>query len=177
MPGPCHSPTAVFPLACKSGKGHDPFPLDFGGNGESSVSGTSVGVDTISGNLVMRVLRDSLASDPRSSVRLGSGWRSASTLWTDAEWTSDSRQCWNDARCRDALHRASREYIVAGRNIEYATAILSRPGAAGTVQRRRSGDALRGQPHYCDLSTSSRQDEGDSHPAEDSPRRYLRFPL
>jgi hypothetical protein len=60
--------------------------------GESSLSGTSVGMDTISGDLALRVLRNSLAGDTRGSVGVGSGWRSASALWADAEWTSDGCQ-------------------------------------------------------------------------------------
>ena len=112
------------------------------------------------GHLAVRVLRNSLAGDPRSSVGVGSGWRSAGALWTDAEWSSDGYQCWNDARCRHALHCASPEPNVAGRDIENAAPILSRPGAARNVQHRRSRDALWGQPHPCDLLTSSRKDRG-----------------
>lgn len=117
-------------------------------------------MDTISGYLALRVLRNSLARDPRSSVAVGSGWRGASALWTTAEWTSDGCQCWNDARSRHALHSASPEPDVAGRDVENAAPILSRPGAARNVQHRRSRDALRGQPHPGDLPTSSRKEEG-----------------
>lgn len=49
-------------------------------------------MDTISGHLALRVVRNSLAGDPRGSVGVGSGWRSFNALWTDAEWTSDNGQ-------------------------------------------------------------------------------------
>ena len=112
-----------YTVAWKSGKG--PVLLEFGSKCESSLSGTSVGVDTISGDLALRVLRNSLAGDPRSSLGVGSGWRSISALWTDAEWTSDGCQWWDDARCRHAPHSAPPEPNVACRDIENATPLLS----------------------------------------------------
>ena len=118
-------------------------------------------MDTTSGDLAVRVLRNPVAYAPGSSVALGSGWRSASALWTDAQWTGDHRQRWHDARCRNALHSASREPHVASCDIEDAAAISGRPSAARTLQRRRSRDALRGHPHCCyDFPTSSPQNGG-----------------
>ena len=141
-----------------------PVPLSFlrirRVDGESSLGGTSVGVDTTSGDLAVRVLRNPVVGGPCSSVAVGSSRRSASALWTDAEWPGDRRQRRNDASCRIALHATSREPDVAGCDIENAAVISSRPSSAGTVQRRRSRDALRGHPHCCDLPTSSPEDGG-----------------
>ena len=133
-------------------------------DGESSLSSTSVGMDTTSGDLAVRVLRNPVAYAPGSSVALGSGWRSASALWTDAEWPGHRRQRWHDASCRNALHPASRQLHVAGSDIENAAAIFGRPSAAGNVQRRRSRDALRGHPHCCDFPTSLGKQGKPGHP-------------
>jgi hypothetical protein len=108
--------------------------LAFGGvDSESSLSDTSVGVDTTSDGLAVRVLRNPVAGGPCSSVALGSSRRSANALWTDAECPSDRGQRGNDASCRNALHSASREPDVAGCDVENAAPISSRPSAAGTV--------------------------------------------
>jgi hypothetical protein len=64
--------------------------LGFGGvDDESSLSGTSVGVDATSGHLAVRVLRNFVAGGPRSSVTWGSSRRLANALWTDAECSRD----------------------------------------------------------------------------------------
>ena len=107
-----------------------------GVNGEPSFSDTPVGVDSISGDLAVRILRNPLAHDPCSSVAVDSSWRPASARWTDAERSGDRRQRWNGARCGNALHPASREPDVASCDIEDAAAISSRPSAAWTVQHR-----------------------------------------
>ena len=108
--------------------------LGFGGvDDESSLSGTSVGVDTTPGHLAVRVLRNLVASGPCSAVSLGSRRRLANALWTDAECPRDRSQRWNDASCRNALHSASREPNVARCDVENAAATSSRPSAAGTV--------------------------------------------
>jgi hypothetical protein len=137
-------------------------------DGESSHSGTSAGLDTISSHLAVRVLRNSLAGDPFSSIAVGSGWCSAGTLWADAERPGDGRQRGNHASDRDALHSATREPDVARCDTEHAATIFGRSGAARTVQRRRSGDAVRRHPYYFDLPASSRQDgeRTGSHIAE-----------
>ena len=93
-------------------------------------------MDTTSGDLAVRVLRNPVAYAPGSSVALGSGWRSASALWADAQWPRYHRQRWHDARCRNALYTASREPHVASCHIDNAAAISGRPSAVGTVQRR-----------------------------------------
>jgi hypothetical protein len=62
------------------------FGLECGVNDESALRGASLGVDTISGNLALRVVRNSLAGDPHSSVGLGSGWRSLDALRAFAQW-------------------------------------------------------------------------------------------
>lgn len=59
-----------------------------GVNGVSSLGGASVGMDTTSGNLAMRVLRDLVAGGPSRSVPLGSGWCSADARWADPECVS-----------------------------------------------------------------------------------------
>ena len=107
-----------------------------GVNGEPSFSDTPVGVDSISGDLAVRILRNPVAHDPCSSVAVDSGRRPASARWTDAEWSGDRRQRWNDASCGNALHPASSEPDVASCDIEDAAAISSRPSATGTVQHR-----------------------------------------
>jgi Flp pilus assembly pilin Flp len=85
-----------------------------GVDGESSFRCTSVGMDAVSGDVAVRVLRDPVACGSGSSIALGSGRRSAHTVWTDAECPGDRRQCWSDARCRHALQPASCEPDVAG---------------------------------------------------------------
>jgi len=62
--------------------------LDYG---ESALRGASLGMGAISGNLALRVLRNSLAGDPHSPVGLGTGWRSPYALRAIAEWISDGR--------------------------------------------------------------------------------------
>jgi hypothetical protein len=54
------------------------------GGRESALSGTSVGVDTTSGYLAVRVLRNPVVGSPCNAVTLGSSRRSAYALWTDA---------------------------------------------------------------------------------------------
>jgi len=103
---------------------------------ESSLSGTSAGVDTTSHDLAVRVVRNPVAGDPSSSLALGSSRRSADALWTDAQWRGDCRQRGNDARCWNALHTASCEPDVAGGDLENAAAISGRPSTVRTVQRR-----------------------------------------
>jgi hypothetical protein len=118
-------------------------------------------MDTTSVDLVVRILRNSLAGAPGRSLAVGSGRRSPRTLWTDAQWHGDRRQRRDHASGRNALHAASREPHVAGSDIEHPAAISGRPSAARTLQRRRSRDALRGHPHYCyDLRTSNPHDAG-----------------
>jgi hypothetical protein len=104
-----------------------------GVDGESSLSGTPVGVDTTSRDLAVRVLRNPVARGPCRTVVLGSGGRSANALWTDAECPRDRGQRWNDASCRHALHTASREPDVAGCDTAHSVAISSRPSAPRSV--------------------------------------------
>jgi hypothetical protein len=131
-------------------------------------------METASSDLVVRILRNSLAGAPGRSLAVGSGWGSACAVWIDDEWTGDGCQCWNHAGCRITFHAASREPHVAGSDIEHPAAISGRPSAARTLQRRRSRDALRGHPHYCyDFLTSGPQNGGRTslHKAwMDSPR-------
>ena len=59
------------------------------GDGGHSLSGTSLGMDTISSRLAVRVMRNPLASASCSALAFGSGWRSPHALWTDVERGSD----------------------------------------------------------------------------------------
>jgi hypothetical protein len=59
------------------------------GDGGHSLSGTSLGVDTISGHLAVRVMRNPLASASCSALAFGPGWRPPHALWTDVECDSD----------------------------------------------------------------------------------------
>ena len=100
---------------------------------ESSLSGTSVGVDATPVHLAVRSLRNLVVGGPGSAVTLGSRRRPANALWTDAECPRDRCQRWNDASRRNALHTPSREPDVAGCDVENAAATFGRPSAAGTV--------------------------------------------
>ena len=100
---------------------------------ESSLSGTSVGVDATSGHLAVRVLCNLMVGGPYSAVTVRWGGRLANALWTDPERPRDRCQRWNDASRRNALPTPSREPDVAGCDAENATATLGGSSAAGTV--------------------------------------------
>jgi hypothetical protein len=100
---------------------------------ESSLSGTSVGVDATSGHLAVRVLCNLMVGGPYSAVTVRWGGRLANALWTDPERPRDRCQRWNDASRRNALHTPSREPDVAGCDVENAAATFGRPSAAGTL--------------------------------------------
>ncbi len=116
----------LLPLTC-------PFSVSGGVDGESSFCGTSFGLDTTSDDLVVRVLRNPVASAPGSSVSLGSGWGSANALWTDAQCPGDRGQFRNDASCGNTLDTSSGEPSVAGSDVENAPTIPCGPSLAGTV--------------------------------------------
>lgn len=82
-------------------------------DGEPSLSGTPVGVDTISNDLAVRIMRDPVAGSPCSAVALGSGRRSVNALWADAECPSDGGQRGKDAGCWNAIYIPPGEYDVA----------------------------------------------------------------
>jgi hypothetical protein len=102
-------------------------------DGESSICGTSFGLDTTSDDLAVRVLRNPMASAPCSSVTLGSCWGSANALWTDAQCPGDRGQFWNDACCGNTSYTSSGEPSVAGSDVGNASTITSRPSVARTV--------------------------------------------
>ena len=108
-------------------------PLSGGVDSESAFCGTSFSLDTAPDDLAVRVLRNSVASAPFSSVTLGSGWGLANALWTDAQRPGDRGQLRDDASCRNTLDTSSGEPSVAGSDVEHAPTVPCRPSLAGTV--------------------------------------------
>jgi hypothetical protein len=78
---------------------------------ESSLSGTSVGVDATSGHLAVRVLCNLMVGGPYSAVTVRWGGRLANALWTDPERPRDrcQRGCyfWQTKRGWDSLASAT----------------------------------------------------------------------
>lgn len=123
----------VSPLPRRMWCGLNPFSE---GDGGHSLSGTSLGVDTISGYLAVRVMRNPLASASCNALVFDSGWCSPHAFWTDDERGGDTGQCRSDAGCRNAIHPASIRPNVGGCDPENAAVISGGSSAAGTVQRR-----------------------------------------
>src|SRR4029077_1181525 len=109
------------------------FVFDLGVDRAFRHNGTSVSVDGTSSDLAVCILRNPVARVACGSISVGSDRRSANALRTGDECSSNGQQCRVDARGRNAIHSASCEPNVAGRDIANADATAGRSSVARTV--------------------------------------------
>src|SRR5215469_16314543 len=129
------TPDFVFSSPRRTWYGMNPFSGVTIGH---SLCGTSSGLDTISGYLAVRIMRNPLASASCKALDFSSGWRPPHAFWTNVECGGDRGQCWSNAGRRNASHLASLWPNVGSCNTENAAVISGGPSKAGTVQYRRS---------------------------------------